>query len=376
MQKKIIFTILICLVFLPVNTSAQNREFINPGTYPERYSNSRTAAVLGEVFQNLSSKPKFKTRGAGAISIFSKLAPSVVLIVTDHGIGSGSVIRSDGLILTNWHVVEDYPQVAVAFMPKEMGQEINEADVATAEVIKISKNNDLALLKLTKMTGALPLPIEIGNQAEIQIGADVHAIGHPGGEFWTYTRGYISQFRPNYEWSYSPTETFNATVIQTQTPINPGNSGGPLINEEGHIIGVNSFKGEGEAINFAVSLNEINDFLRDIPEGKKSAKASICDAKIIEEKRSTDNTGEIVLIDRDCNGVVDATLFIPDDKTKDRVADYDDNEDGRIDGSVYDEKSDGTWDNSFWDTNFDGTFDLEGVHKGGDINPSSYREIS
>ena len=57
--------------------------------------------------------------------------------------------------------------------------------------------------------------------SEAQVGADVHAIGHPQGQTWTYTKGLISQVRPDYQWG-----PHKADVIQTQTPINPGNSGG------------------------------------------------------------------------------------------------------------------------------------------------------
>jgi S1-C subfamily serine protease len=85
------------------------------------------------------------------------------------------------------------------------------------------------------------LPLEISSE-DIEVGADVRAIGHPKGEEWTYTKGIVSSVRPDYEWSGEPGESHRATVIQTQTPINPGNSGGPLLSDEGKIVGVNSFR--------------------------------------------------------------------------------------------------------------------------------------
>ena len=130
-------------------------------------------------------------------------------------------------------MVEENKEVGIAFMPKGFGAEVSETDVGMAEVIHLERNKDLALLKITQLNRPLPKPLQFGKIEDIQIGLDTHAIGHPSGQYWTYTKGYISQFRPNYEWFYSDDEQFKATVIQTQTPINPGNSGGPLLNDEG-----------------------------------------------------------------------------------------------------------------------------------------------
>ena len=178
------------------------------------------------------------------------------------------------------------------------------------------------MLQITKINRALPKPLEFGKVEDIQIGLDTHAIGHPSGEYWTYTKGYISQFRPNYEWFYSDTEQFKATVIQTQTPINPGNSGGPLLTDDGKIIGVNSFMGEGEAINFAVALNELEIFLSDIPDQTVRNEGKECDGQVLEENRSSNDDGLVVLGDRDCDGVADISVYTPDNPAGNRIVDY------------------------------------------------------
>ena len=91
---------------------------------------------------------------------------------------------------------------------------------------------------------------------------DVHAIGHPTGEAWTYTTGVISQYRQGYEWKAEDDPIkHKADIIQTQTPINPGNSGGPLLSDLSSLIGVNSFKAGGEGLNFAVSVDEVRKFI-------------------------------------------------------------------------------------------------------------------
>ena len=87
-------------------------------------------------------------------------------------------------------------------------------------------------------------PLSMGDISKLEVGDDVHAIGHPEGEVWTYTTGTISQIRPKYEWK-DENITHSATVIQTQTAINPGNSGGPLLNNKAQVIGINSFQHGG-----------------------------------------------------------------------------------------------------------------------------------
>ena len=337
-------------------------------------SSNRVATVIADYFSHIEKTPKFKTRGIAGASLYSKWAQSVVLIITDDAIGSGSIISDDGLILTNWHVVAEQDEVIIAFMPNGLGSEISEVDVGKADVIHLAKDKDLALLRITEIGRSLPKPFEFGQLDDIQIGLDTHAIGHPGGEFWTYTRGYVSQYRRNYEWAYSEVEKFKATVIQTQTPINPGNSGGPLLNAAGKIIGVNSFQGEGEAMNFAVALEEINVFIESVPNSKSKANTAECEGDILDKYRSTNDNGDVILGDRNCNGIADIAMYTPDDRTQTRIIDYDENEDGEIDGTCYDEGVDDYWESSVWDTNFDGEFDMEGVHQDGALRPSSYRE--
>ena len=119
---------------------------------------------------------------------------------------------------------------------------------------------DLALLKITNPKVALK---KIGISIVVPpIGEEAHAIGHPDGEIWTYTMGYISQTRKDYEWSYGNETAMNANVYQIQTPIAGGNSGGPLINSKGNLIGINTFgHTEYGFINYAISVDEIIRFL-------------------------------------------------------------------------------------------------------------------
>jgi Trypsin-like peptidase domain len=133
-----------------------------------------------------------------------------------------------------------------------------------ADVIKLDVRRDLALLRPVSIPSRRPL--DISTEDTIDVGTDVVAIGHPTGEAWTFTKGIVSAFRPDYEWTGGPNDSKHiATVIQTQTPINPGNSGGPLLTEDGKIVGVNAFGTKGtEGINFAIAAKEILAFLANI----------------------------------------------------------------------------------------------------------------
>jgi hypothetical protein len=202
------------------------------------------------VFENVSDIE----RGSGA-EIFKRVFPSVVKVVTDSGHGSGVIITNDTrLILTNYHVIEGYSSVGIIFSNDSNSKKLNLADV-----IKYDEIKDLALLQLNESRPDL-IPLNISKTLPL-IGEDVHAVGHPLGEDWTYTRGYISQLRDNYAWSTDVDEHHVANVIQTQTPINPGNSGGPLINENAELVGINTFGNtNAQGINFSVAVSSILEF--------------------------------------------------------------------------------------------------------------------
>jgi len=278
-------------------------------------------------------------RGAKEASIYSALSPTVVLVLRNGGGGSGSLISTSGEILTNWHVVEGFSSVGVIFKPRMEGRNLKESDLIRAEVIKLDEVSDLALLKVRSVPSGIK-PISLGDKSEINVGADVHAIGHPTGESWTYTKGFISQVRNKYRWQTESGVAHEANVIQTQTPINPGNSGGPLISDSGNLVGVNSFKAEGESLNFAVAVDEVRHFL----DAKKSRYAKPqtddsspqCKAEVLFEGRNSEDTGQLIQGDLDCDGVVDAIQFTPDDKSEPIRVQYDVNGDSLSDVVVVD----------------------------------------
>ena len=220
------------------------------------FTGNKTTGFAEQLSKVPPEPPTFSSEGA---SLFRRLADGVVLVLTNEGLGTGSVLDANGTIITNWHVVKGYQTVGVVFRPPQ-GTPLSEDMIVLADVVKIGESSDLALLVLHEAP-ANPTIIELGDIATVEVGDDVHAIGHPQGESWTYTRGYVSQIRDNYEWDIG-NGPHKAQIIQTQTPINPGNSGGPLFDKDGKMIGVNSFLNlDSEGLNYAISVSEVGKFL-------------------------------------------------------------------------------------------------------------------
>ena len=162
-----------------------------------------------------------------------------------QGMGSGFIVRPDGVVLTNAHVVDGATEVTVKLADRRE---------FTAKVVGVDKLTDTAVLKIDAQN--LPA-VRIGNPADTRVGEWVLAIGSPFGFENTVTAGIVSaKSRSLPEEGYVP-------FIQTDVAVNPGNSGGPLLNIRGEVIGINSqiysrtggYQGLSFAIPIDVALN-------------------------------------------------------------------------------------------------------------------------
>ncbi len=314
-------------------------------------------------------------RGAKEADIFRNSAPAVVMVATDSGgIGSGSMISPDGKIITNWHVVEGEDEVAVIFFPEKSMPTSEDYVVVPALVTATDETRDLALVQLASAPPNNAKIMSMGEIENLQVGDDTHAIGHPHSYSWTYTKGYVSSLRPTFKWTTESGVKHVADVIQTQTPISPGNSGGPLLNDNGDMIGINSFKSDGQALNFAVSIDEVRLFL-DKAENT-SLREKECEVEILFDGRNQDDTANMREFDRNCDGTADAWLIVPDSESEAVFFLFDDDQDGQPNGVVSDFDRDGEWDSSVWDTTGNGEADTEGLHADGQLSPSGYRKMS
>src|SRR5712692_8682517 len=153
-----------------------------------------------------------------------------------QGSGSGFIIRGDGVILTDNHVVEDAKEITVTLTDK---REFN------AKVLGRDPKTDLAVIKIEPQ-GDLPVA-KLGDSEAIQVGDWVVAIGNPFGLGHTVTAGIVSA--KGRVIGAGPYDDF----IQTDAPINPGNSGGPLFNMNGEMVGINTaIIASGQGIGFAI----------------------------------------------------------------------------------------------------------------------------
>ena len=320
-------------------------------------------------------------RSAKDAQIYRSVSPGVVLIVTKEGFGSGSLLDTSGDILTNWHVVKGYEYVAIIFKPSVEGKEPTRDEIKRGQVIKYDEIADLALVKATEVPPGRT-PVRLGDSSEIAVGLDVHAIGHPTGEAWSYTTGVISQYRQAYEWQAKDDPIkHRADIIQTQTPINPGNSGGPLLGDSGSLIGVNSFKAGGEGLNFAVSVDEIKRFIarpgNRIAQTPRATKSDLgCKPKELSKFRNAENDATVVSFDMFCTGKDTGELVDPDDQTQAVFLQLDRNGDGKVDAVIFDLKRSWKWDLSFWDDKFEGHWTLVGYHDDGSLKPTRFESYA
>ncbi|WP_082043064.1 S1C family serine protease [Rhodococcus sp. MEB064] len=170
-------------------------------------------------------------------AVAQKVLPSVVQIQvagrTAEGEGSGVILSSDGLILTNNHVVSGAgagAQLTVSF---------NDGSTSGATVVGADASSDIAVIKATGRSGLTP--IELGTSDGLQVGQGVVAVGSPLGLAGTVTSGIISSLnRPVATSGESTDQTTVIDAIQTDAAINPGNSGGALVDMNGKLVGVNS----------------------------------------------------------------------------------------------------------------------------------------
>lgn len=178
--------------------------------------------------------------------IYAQAAPAVVFVAAfsdnTQMAGTGSLIRRDGLVLTNAHVVVDkgsgqaHQRVWVFLKPERVtgNQEKDFARRFKAHVVVFDRALDLALLKVEQPPASLPM-LELGDPEAVHIGERVAAIGHPEqGGLWTLTTGVISAEFEDFE------KVPGKDVFQTEASLNRGNSGGPLLDAAGHQVGINT----------------------------------------------------------------------------------------------------------------------------------------
>lgn len=231
------------------------------------------------VLTSTATKTQVVSEEAATISAVDKVSPSVVTIegtapqrrynynpylynsgnLQPQAIGSGFIVSTKGLIVTNKHVVDDNTlkyQVITSDNKKY-----------SADKIYLDPNNDIAILKInpSQNPDKKLLPVTLGNSDNLKVGQISLAIGTALGEFRnTLTKGIISGLGRDISAGdvYQGVSEDLNNIIQTSAAINPGNSGGPLLDINGDVIGINTaIASGGQNIGFALPVNVVKSVL-------------------------------------------------------------------------------------------------------------------
>jgi len=262
--------LLIGLTILGSLTAACAGAATQTGTFPSLSSSAN--ANVNRAVAPTATLPSVNPNANPVVRVVQRVLPSVVNVTTNlleqsptggsqpgRGVGTGSIIGSNGIVVTNFHVVEGAQHITVTTSTKPIKS-------YTARVIGGDQTADLAVLKIN----ATGLPtVQLGNSNSLVLGQPVVALGYAlalsGGP--TVTSGIVSALGrtvtasdPNLA---SGSRTYS-NVIQTDAAINPGNSGGPLVNMQGQVVGINTAGiAQAENIGFAIAINSAKGTIAD-----------------------------------------------------------------------------------------------------------------
>lgn len=208
-----------------------------PDNTPNNTENTRNNS-------NSTNNPSSDPEEIKRIKVYEQANPSVVLIKTGGGLGSGFVVQKDGIIFTNAHVLGDanFPVTIVTAEGKNLFADLIAFHPNGADIAALRIQGDFALA-----------PLSFASEESLRVGQSVYAIGSPLGNQNSFTDGIISRIDNK------------GDLIQHDAAINPGNSGGPLLNSNGEVIGINTFiqsvKGGSDGLSFALTADIFEPFL-------------------------------------------------------------------------------------------------------------------
>ena len=283
-------------------------------------------------------------------------------IMLGGGIGSGSLIDNNGLIITNWHVIKNTNQVWVYPFPKNPSKglkmnKVTNAEKFLARVVAKNKKTDLALVQITGFSKRI-VPVRLGINDNVVPGEKVFTIGHPAFYGWSVNDGIVNQIRVNDQWVYDKKleegeePDHEATVIQHSASITGGNSGGPLFNEKGNMIAINNMGYPGEiSLNFAIVVKHAQELIQNKEQPGIKATATV---EPLTEKILRQQYPNLLSEDWNKNGTIDTWYVDTDNNGIGDVIYADDNEDGLIESIFIDKDEDNSPEIWLLDKDLDG----------------------
>ena len=198
------------------------------GVIADRYLVDHSSTGVVSSAPTTTLNPASVTGGDALAAVAANVSPSVVTVTVtganQESLGSGVVLTSNGLILTNNHVVSSQGTVSVR---------LSTGKTVPAQVVATDTTHDLALVQATGLSGLTP--VTFGTSSSVAVGDTVLAFGAPLGLSGTVTSGIISALDRSVN---TGTEKLSG-LLQTDAAINEGNSGGALVNTAGQVIGIN-----------------------------------------------------------------------------------------------------------------------------------------
>ena len=273
---------IVCFVLLNhVIQSCVVAQVIQPAS--AELSGSVTGAVSGTQQLNQSN---YLPEERVSIAVYERCNRSVVHIATKsvsvdsfsqlklrEGSGSGSVLDKEGLILTNYHVIEGARAISVG---------LHNGLFYDAELVGQDPDTDIAVLRIKAPTENL-FPVSLGESEDLRVGQRIYAIGNPFGLERTMSTGMISSLDRQI-----PAKTGRSmrSLIQLDATLNQGNSGGPLLNTRGQQIGMNtaiiSSDGDSAGVGFAIPSSTIRRIVPQLIQHGKVIRASIGISRVYE----------------------------------------------------------------------------------------------
>ena len=258
MSARLVAILIAALMTAPVFCPAQTEQPTRTAEAAKALRND-PLHVFSESVQALSSevtKSVVQVLTSGFALSNDKDKTDTAYLAPEHGIGSGVILSPDGFIVTNAHVVQGARKIRVRLLGMQNKSTPSSERIGPieAKVVGVDRQTDIALLKID-MTG-LPA-LQLADSDMLKQGQVVFAFGSPLGLENSVTMGVVSatarQIDPD-----------NPSVyIQTDAPINPGNSGGPLVDVDGHVVGINTFiltqSGGNEGLGFAIPSNVVRN---------------------------------------------------------------------------------------------------------------------